>query len=246
MKKLVFFVVVSLLSAASFSQELSLSFKETTHDFGTVSENTGKISYDFEFTNIGSTPVALTNVRASCGCTTPNWTKEPVAPGKKGIIKVTYSTTGRPGKFNKSITVTSTADGTTGTTTLYIKGDVTPKSPTSNFQVAPTTSFDGISLSREQISFSLTPNGSKTEFIQLENKGNVSVKIELGTLPDYMNIKSNIRELKPGEKGTIAIGCNASKIKKAGTYENSLSIQVSNASGKKYDQKVLIQTIVKN
>lgn len=246
MKKLSFLIVALLFSATIFSQESGISFKETTHDFGTVSEDAGKISYDFEFTNTGNTPVALTNVKASCGCTTPEWTKEPVAPGKKGTIKVTYTTTGRPYKFNKPVTVTSSANGVTSTTTLYIKGDVTPKSQSPNFQATSATSFEGLSLSKNQLSFSLVQNDKKMEFIELENKGNSSVKIEMGKTPDYITVTSNVKELKPGAKETLVIVCDASKIKKEGTYDDSFVVLVSGDSDKKINQKISIHTVVKN
>ena len=62
-------------------------------------------------------------MQASCGCTTPDWSKEPIAPGKKGFVKASYNPAGRPGNFNKSVTVTSNQ----GTQVLYIKGQVVPK-----------------------------------------------------------------------------------------------------------------------
>jgi hypothetical protein len=102
--------------------------------------NYGDIDYkadsnrEFEFVNKGKEPLILTSVRASCGCTTPSWTREPVAPGAKGIIKVKYDT-GRVGNFTKTITVQSNASN--GTVTLQIKGKVGPK-PTE--QTAPTKS----------------------------------------------------------------------------------------------------------
>ncbi|MDZ7740844.1 MAG: DUF1573 domain-containing protein [Bacteroidota bacterium] len=75
----------------------------------------------FTFTNKGQKPLVLSNVRASCGCTVPQWPREPVAPGEKGEIKVKYNTN-RPGSFNKSITVNSNAANSM--VRLRIKGQV--------------------------------------------------------------------------------------------------------------------------
>jgi hypothetical protein len=83
-------------------------FETESHDFGTVSEGT-QATYEFKFTNIGKEPLVISNVQASCGCTTPKWTNEPIAPGKTGTITASYNSSGRPGPFNKSITVTSNA-----------------------------------------------------------------------------------------------------------------------------------------
>ena len=96
------------------------TFAKSTYDFGTFSEEKGKVTHVFEFTNTGKEPVILQDVKTSCGCTTPNWTKTPVAPGKKGQVAVTYNSTGRPVQFSKTITVTSNA----GESRLMIKGEV--------------------------------------------------------------------------------------------------------------------------
>lgn len=101
-----------------------LKFTEMVHNFGKIKEVDGQVTCTFEFTNITKTPITVVGVKASCGCTTPDWTKEPVAPGKKGFVKATYNPTNRPGKFSKSITCTTS---TGGTTVLKIEGEVEPK-----------------------------------------------------------------------------------------------------------------------
>lgn len=106
--------------------EMTLKFKEEEHNFGTVPEGPS-VSYDFEFKNTGKEPIVLSNVQASCGCTTPTWPKEPIAPGQSSKITATYSTQGRPGQINKTITVTSNA----GTKVLKITGMV-EKAPDSS------------------------------------------------------------------------------------------------------------------
>lgn len=103
-----------------------MDFKEDSHNFGTVAEGP-KAEYEFTFRNLGKEPIVLTRVQASCGCTTPSWSKEPIAPGKESVIKASYNTQGRPGPFTKSITVVSNA----GTKVLTIKGTV-EKAPTSS------------------------------------------------------------------------------------------------------------------
>jgi len=104
----------------------NLNFKTEVHDFGTVEEGPAA-EYEFAFTNTGKEPLILQNVHASCGCTTPSYSKEPVAPGKTGIVKASFNTVGRPGAFTKSITVATNA----GTKVLTIKGTV-EKAPTSS------------------------------------------------------------------------------------------------------------------
>jgi hypothetical protein len=76
----------------------------TTHDFGTFSEKTPVVSCEFKFTNVGNSPLIIHQAVASCGCTVPQYTKEPVMPGKTGTVTITYDGTGKyPGYFKKSI-----------------------------------------------------------------------------------------------------------------------------------------------
>jgi len=101
----------------------AIEFEVTEHDFGTIPYG-GNGIYEFEFTNSGTEPLILSNVRSSCGCTVPQWPQQPINPSEKASIKVKYDTN-RPGKFNKSITVYSNASETP--IMLYIKGTVQDK-----------------------------------------------------------------------------------------------------------------------
>jgi hypothetical protein len=85
--------------------EDEITIDKTVHDFGTVKENGGSISAIFTITNNTRAPIVITYVSASCGCTVPSWTKEPVEPGNVGIVTATYNPLGRPGPFDKSITI---------------------------------------------------------------------------------------------------------------------------------------------
>ena len=111
-----FFLCVTQLFALG-----KFKFEKEVHDFGIVSEGDMAI-YEFVFKNIGDEPIIMTNVRASCGCTTPFFTKDPVMPGQEGKIKVQYNSSGRMGVFNKSITISSNAEP--ATKVVYIKGIV--------------------------------------------------------------------------------------------------------------------------
>ncbi len=101
-----------------------ITFTESTHDYGTLQKG-GNGDCEFTFVNEGNEPLILSNVRASCGCTTPHWTKEPIMPGKSGSIKVHYNTN-NVGGFTKSITVTSNAVDNPRVV-LKVKGNVTNK-----------------------------------------------------------------------------------------------------------------------
>ena len=97
-----------------------LAFVDINHDFGTVQEGPDA-TCKFEFTNKGNEPLVIQKAQASCGCTVPTYSKEPIAPGQKGSIDVAFHTAGKPaGAFNKQITVTTNA----GVKVLNIKGMV--------------------------------------------------------------------------------------------------------------------------
>ena len=100
-----------------------ISFTTTEHDYTSI-EVGGNGTYKFTFTNIGKTPLILTNVVSSCGCTTPIWPKAPIKPGEKAEIEVGYNTN-IVGPFSKQITVFS--NGKTSPIVLRIKGEVKSK-----------------------------------------------------------------------------------------------------------------------
>ena len=103
-----------------------IAFKEETYNFGEIPEGP-QVTHEFKFTNTGKEPLILSNVRASCGCTTPSWPREPILPGKDASILVTYNTQGRPGNFSKVITITSNSDQPNRV--IDIKGDVVKADP---------------------------------------------------------------------------------------------------------------------
>ena len=110
---------------ASAQDKAGISVSETTYNFGTIYEEDGSVSHEFVVTNTGTAPLELNRVTASCGCTTPNWTKEPIAPGKTGSVNVTYNTKGRIAPFSKSISIYSNAQD--APFVVFIKGEVVSK-----------------------------------------------------------------------------------------------------------------------
>ncbi len=100
-----------------------MKYTEETHDFGNIPEGP-EAQVDFVFTNVGKEPLIIQQCSASCGCTTPDWTKEPILPGQRGVIKVKYNTKDRVGTFNKSIYIRSNAKSDKERYEIYIKGNV--------------------------------------------------------------------------------------------------------------------------
>jgi hypothetical protein len=90
--------------------EATIVFDNYKHDFGAIKESAGKVSAVFTFTNKGDSPLVISKVVPSCGCTASEWTREPVAPGKQGYITATYDPSNRIYAFNKSLTVYSSGN----------------------------------------------------------------------------------------------------------------------------------------
>lgn len=102
-----------------------IEFETTDHDFGTVKEGQ-KVSYTYKFKNTGQAPLIVQSAQPSCGCTVPEWTKEPIPVGGTGFVKAEFDTNGKTNVQNKTITVT--ANTWPKTSTLRFKAMVTPKS----------------------------------------------------------------------------------------------------------------------
>ena len=124
MKK-IFLLLMMLASLVAYEQQEQpeIKFDKTVHNFGTFSEKTPVQTAVFAFTNIGKAPLIINQAIASCGCTIPSYTKEPIMPGEKGTVKVTYNGKGKfPGHFKKSITIRT--NGKVEMVRLYIEGDM--------------------------------------------------------------------------------------------------------------------------
>ena len=126
MKKYLFTAFLMLCSLVSFAQqanEAEIKFDKTSHDFGIFTESNSKVTCTFTFTNTGNKLLVIHQAIASCGCTVPEYPKEPIKPGESGKIVVTYNGECRfPGHFRKSITIRSNAKQEI--VRLYIEGDM--------------------------------------------------------------------------------------------------------------------------
>lgn len=100
-----------------------ITFTSLEYDYGNIYQGDNGMC-EFEFKNTGKAPLTITNARASCGCTVPEWPKTEIDPGKKGVIRVKYDTK-RLGTINKTITISSNA--VNNSVVLRIKGNISPK-----------------------------------------------------------------------------------------------------------------------
>ncbi len=114
---------VKVTGATKAENYAEIKFDTLRHNFGKFSKNDPIVKCSFKFTNTGTAPLVIHQAFASCGCTVPTFTKEPIKPGEKGVIDVTYNGTDKfPGHFQKTVTVRSNA--ISEVTRLIIEGDM--------------------------------------------------------------------------------------------------------------------------
>ncbi len=212
MRKTIFSFLGILLMATGivFAQQkqANISFNETTYDFGRFKEEVGKVTHNFTFTNTGNQPLIINNVHASCGCTTPEWTRTPVPPGGKGSIKVTYNAKNRPNRFHKTITVQTNA--VTPTVVLKITGDVIPRQKT----VADyyPQKIGDLRLKSNHLAFMNIKNTEvRTDSLNIINTGTAPITIGFERVPAHLTLKAVPATLKPNQKGHIVATYDAAK-----------------------------------
>ncbi len=212
MKNLFFALVLFMGLPILVYAQPKIEFEKQAHDFGTIKEEQGQAEVTFRFKNTGTEALKLTNVRASCGCTTPEWSKDEVKPNETGFIKAVYNAANRPGKFDKSITVQSNATNN-GTVILRINGEVTPRKKNET-DWYPSESGN-IRMRTSYISFGdVWHDGTDTASTVLYNAGNAPIKIDLQAtkLPTYVTMKAQKTTLKPKETAVLDFTFDATKI----------------------------------
>ncbi len=214
MKKILYTLIALgfVITSVAQQKKATISFEKDVHDYGTFKEEAGKQKYVFKFTNTGSVPLILSNVKASCGCTTPVWTKTPIVPGQKGEISVAYDPKNRPGKFNKSITVFSNAS--TPTKVLRITGVVSPREKTI-VDLYPQKMSD-LRLKSNHLAFTKIKNSQiKTDSLAIVNTSANPMTITFKNVPAHLKLKIVPSKLKPNQKGHI-VGTYTASLKKKG------------------------------
>jgi hypothetical protein len=233
LKSLLLPAVLLFAVTAINAQAGRIVFENPSHNFGpNVPEKGGNVTHRFTFTNKGDAPVTIQNVTASCGCTTPAWTKEPVAPGQQGFVDATYRPAGRPGNFTKNLTVTSNGDPKM--LSLTISGVVVKEPPTveEEFPVVQ----EEIRMSEKALAFGrvvINDKESKPSEIKVYNSGDVPVEISFKNVPDYLKIQPVT--LQPKEKGAIKAIYSSTKNAKYGTKIDGIELLVN---GKKLQETI--------
>ncbi len=223
-KKFIVALVFPLFGLSLFSiAQPKLELEATTHDFGRIEEANGPVKHTFNFTNTGSEPLVIAGVKASCGCTTPFWTKEPIAPGESGKIEAKFDPKNRPGGFSKSLTVTSNSQP--NITMLYIKGYVEPqpKSPEETY----TKVMGGLRLKSNYLNMGkMTENDTAVvkDFKVYNASDTIITFMDMKAVPGFMNISVYPNSLKLKELGKITVTYNAKKRNDLGLQNDMITL----------------------
>ncbi|MDR3366913.1 MAG: DUF1573 domain-containing protein [Prevotellaceae bacterium] len=223
-KKILIAATVCFMSIGASAQ---MQFTKTAHDFGQISEAGGNVTFQFEFTNTGKTPIIITNVESSCGCTTPEWTKQPVLPGKAGFVKAIFDPKDRPGIFDKEITVTTKTEQVK----LKISGEVLPKTkgvadlyP----RVIGTLRLKSLNIPLANIYHTATA----TDSLPVINTGSTAVSIAFENVPAHLSISAHPQTLGAGEKGSIVCTYHATKKNDWGYVADKVGLTLNGIGGK--------------
>ena len=186
-----------------------INFNISKYDFGTIKEDGGTVSYSFDFENNGQSHLLIQRVVTSCNCTICEWTKEPIAPGGKGVVKVTYNPLGRPGQIGQFVTVYSNSE--TPTKVLQITGNVLKREKTFEeiyYRVIGELRFAGNHISFSRINI----NDVKTDTLKYVNTTKDPVKLGCNLLGlTHLDVRFVPEIVKPNEKGSIVVTFNAKK-----------------------------------
>lgn len=188
MKKLIVLLLMTLISIGVIDAQKkpSILFESRVYDFGQIKEEDGRKTARFAFKNIGNDTLKILNVRASCGCTTSDYTRTPVLPGQSGYVDVAYNPLGRPGNFNKIVTVI-TNDPDNPNVVLTIKGSVIPK-PKTKADNYPQV-LGNLRFKSNHITFNdIKDTEIKTDTIYVYNPSDRKITIYSENLPSFLKI----------------------------------------------------------
>jgi hypothetical protein len=208
-----------------------ISFHETTHDFGKFKEVDGKVTHKFEFVNAGGSDLIIQNVSASCGCTAPNWTREPIPPGGKGFVAATYNPAGRPGSFRKYVTVISNSNP--GSVRLTIAGEVEPKPRTieDDYRYA----MGPMRLKSNHLAFGNLKNTSSIEkSLEVINNSDKEVSVAFQRVPKHIKIAMKPAVLKPKQKGVLTATYHAPQRNDWGFVIDRMSLEINGTTDRTY------------
>ena len=241
MKKYLFACIATLLAATGFAQSGPvISWNESQYNFGEIKEADGPVTHKFEFTNKGNAPLVVTYVKPSCGCTTSDYTKEPVMPGAKGFVSATYDPQGRPGPFNKSITVTTNC--TPEVTTIRFSGKVIEREKT--LADLHPRKIGALNVEANHIMLLKVKNTEvREDSTSIANLTDKPLKVTFRNVPKHIKVKAVPETLQPNQKGKIVMYFDASQRGDWGFVADKVTVAINDDTNSNKNQLSVSATI---
>ena len=228
-RKIILLILLSLYGLGARAQG-TLVFESPNWDFGSIREADGPVSHTFTGENRGDKPLVILDVMTSCGCTAPRFSKQPVLPGQKTEITVTYDPTNRPGIFSKDLTVYSSERKKVAT--LTVQGSVTPR-PKSLEELYPVDAGGGLRLTSTLNAFAYIRIGQPVQStFGYVNDSRHTIRLELRPLTTSGLLRTEApTTIAPGERGSINVSyLIPAEQPRYGTIDDALEVVVNGRS----------------
>lgn len=230
----------ALALAALLPAPAAVRWLNTVNDFGAFREDDGKVTCTFRFVNQGPDAVTVRAARASCGCTTPSFTKTPVEPGDTGEVRAAFNPTGRPGRFSKTITVDIAGAGAGPRQVLTVKGVVIGSSNTlrSRYPIEA----GRLKLRSTQVPFGTVLKGkAKSAFVEVYNSGTDPVVPRWEGMPPYIRVAASQDTVPPGEQVVYSLVLTPTETSLYGILTDSVFISADSAAPTRLDITAILE-----
>lgn len=227
---------VAALSSLGASAKGQAVWLEQKHDFGAFDEELGMVYCDFRLVNTGDEPIAIINARANCGCTRPEYTRDPIVPGDTAVIRVGYDPKGRPGRFMKYVNVD--LDCPPARSSLTIQGTVIGASNTlkSRFPV----SLGPMKLRSKIIAYGeITKGHTGGQYLEGYNASADTLRPVVKDVPSYISVLVEPAAVPPGDRFVISTILHSDRIDSWGLVTDSMKVMPSASS----PESVTVETV---
>ncbi len=219
-------LTILALGAQAVTLAAGVRWLSTTHNFGAFDEDSGPVTCDFTFINTGSEPVSITSARASCGCTMPSYPTSSIAPGDSGFITVSYDPAGRPGRFDKTVTVDMSSPDSR--IKLHVTGTVVG-SAASVSQRFPAPCGNALQLAKGMVMLGdVTKGKMRTVFLSGYNRSQDTIRPSAVSLPPYLEMTAEPEVVPPGEQTSLIFFFHGERCSLYGLVSDSISIRPDN------------------
>ena len=229
----------ALSGALAISAQPQAKWLQKVHDFGAFDEDMGPVTSSFQLVNTGNEPLVIVAARATCGCTVPSYTHDPIAPGDTATVEVTYNPAGRPGKFDKRVKIETNA--TPAQSLLTIKGVVI--GATKTLRAHYPIEVGKLKIRNTAIPFGEIYKGrTKTAFMDGYNQSKDTIRPHIEGLPEHIEVNIAPKAVPPGEQLTFTFFYNSAKNDDWGLTTSDITVYGD--AGAKENQKVSLMAVV--